>query len=281
MKQLKYVNSQGQEIDFRQFNTQVYQTNFHTYTWTYEGTAQRYGTTVDRFGKEALEYEMIVAARGMQADKESNLNDITEITEYDIVNQAQGKLWWGDYYLNCNIISASSAPSEDFFGVEKTLGIFAPFPFWIKEETHQFYPAGHSQSTATSAFLDYPYDFPYDYSPPQAGIEQWHVDHFAPSDFIMTIFGACENPRILINGWPYEVFDTLEAGEYIVIDSRNNPVPSVTKHRNNGTVANLWSKRAIERSTFEPIPGGNLTVNWNGSFGFDITLFLQRSEPAW
>ena len=97
MRQLKYVNSQGQTIDFRQFDTQIYQGNFHTYAWTYEGTAQRYGTTIDQFGKDVQEYEMIVAARGGQTAKENNLNTITEITEYDVVNNVQGKLWWGDY----------------------------------------------------------------------------------------------------------------------------------------------------------------------------------------
>lgn len=96
MKQLKYVNTQGQVIDFRQFNTQVYHAGFHAYTWTYEGTEQRFGSTIDRFGKSVLEYEMTVAVRG--ADKEDSLNEITEITEYDIVNNKQGRLWWGDYY---------------------------------------------------------------------------------------------------------------------------------------------------------------------------------------
>lgn len=280
MKRLKYINSQGQEIDFRKFETQIYQAALHSYTWTYEGTAQRYGSTVDRFGKDVLEYEMIVAARGSQSTKETNLNYITEVTERDVIDGVQGKLYWGDYYLSCNIISANTVPSEAFFGAEKTMGVFAPFPFWIKEETKQFFPAG-SGGGSTATFLDYPYDYSYDYTPPIAGVESWNINHYAASDFTMTIFGACENPRILINGWAYEVFDTLESGEYIIIDSRNNPVPSITKYRTNGTTANLFSKRGLEQSVFEPIPGGNLTVNWNGNFGFNITLFEQRSEPAW
>lgn len=280
MRQLKYINSQGQEIDFRKFETQIYQAAFHSYAWTYEGTVQRYGSTVDRFGKDVLEYEMIVAARGEQSTKEANLNYITEVTERDVIDNVQGKLYWGDYYLSCNIISANTVPSETFFGAEKTMGVFAPFPFWIKEETRQFFPAGSGRGS-TATFLDYPYDYSYDYTPPIAGVESWNVNHYAASDFTMTIFGACENPRVLINGWAYEVFDTLESGEYIIIDSRNNPVPSVTKYRTNGTTVSLWSKRGLEQSIFEPIPGGNLTINWNGTFGFNITLFEQRSEPAW
>ena len=281
MKQLKYINSQNQTIDFRAFETQIYQGAFHSYDWTYEGTAQRYGSTIDRFGKDVLEYEMVVAARGAQSEKETNLNYITEVTERDVVDGVQGRLYWGDYYLPCNIISANTAPSEAFSGAEKTLGILAPFPFWIKELNKQFFPAGSSQSQITAAFLDYPYDYAFDYSPPVSGVETWYVDHYAASEFTMTIFGPCENPRVLINDWAYEVYDTLESGEYLIVDSRNNPKPSVKKYRSNGTTANLWSKRGLEQSIFEPIPGGNLTVNWSGNFGFNITLYLQRSEPAW
>ena len=277
MKQLKYVNTQGQVIDFRQFNTQVYHAGFHAYTWTYEGTEQRFGSTIDRFGKSVLEYEMTVAVRG--ADKEDSLNEITEITEYDIVNNKQGRLWWGDYYLDCNIISATTAPSEVFFGAERTLGILAPYPFWIREMTRQFYPEGSGGDKGT--FLDYPFDYPFDYSAPVAGAEIWETGHYAPSEFQMTIFGPCENPRVLINNYPYEIYDTLESGEYLIIDSRANPMPTVTKYRTNGTTVNLFDNRAKAQTVFNPIPGGNLTVNWNATFGFNLTLYAERSEPAW
>lgn len=277
MRQLKYINSQNEEINFRNFNTQIYQGGFHSYNWTYEGVQQRFGTTINQFGKTALEYEMTVAVRG--ADKEDNLNDITRITEYDIVNNRQGRLWWGDYYLDCNIISATTAPSEVFFGAERTLGILSPYPFWIKEMKRQFYPEGSGGDEGK--FLDYPFDYPFDYSAAVEGIEQWDTGHYAASEFEMTIFGPCENPRILINNYPYEVYDTLETGEYLIIDSRANPVPKVTKYRVNGTTVSLFDDRAKEQSVFNPIPGGNLTVNWNASFGFNLTLYTERSEPAW
>ena len=53
------------------------------------------------------------------------------------------------------------------------------------------------------------------------------------------------------------------------------------KYRNNGVMVNLFDLRGKEFSVFEPIPGDVVTVTWNGSFGFDITLFEERSEPAW
>ena len=276
MRQLKYVNSKGDVIDFRNYDTQIFQGNFHTYEWSYEGTEQQYGSTVDRFIKDTLNYEMIVAARGGEKERETSLNYITEVTEYDIVNNVQGKLYWSDYYLSCNILSATVEPSENFYGAEKTMGIFAPYPFWIKELKKHFYPGNSSEEN--SAVLDYPYDYNYDYTPAEGGSELWVTDHYASSNFEMTIYGPCIDPKININGYPYEIFDTVEKGEYIVINSKNT---TVIKYRNNGTTADLWDYRAKEYSIFKKIPGETLSVNWSGSFGFDVVMYLERSEPKW
>ena len=94
----------------------------------------------------------------------------------------------------------------------------------------------------------------------------------------MIIFGPCIDPRITINGHVYQVFDTVEKGEYITINSINM---TIIKNRNNGTTANLWDYQAKEESVFSPIPGNVISVNWSGTFGFDLTLFEERSEPAW
>lgn len=278
MKQLKYINSRKQEIDFRQFNTQMFKANFHTYAWGIEGTAQRFGTTIERFTKSALEYEMTIAVKGGQATKENVLNTLTEITEYDVINNVQGKLYWGEYYLNCNIISASAEPSEVFFGAEKTMGIFAPHPFWIKEESRQFYPTSSGSADAETGGFDYPYDYPHDYSAGRGGNERWMVDHYAESEFIMTVYGPCVNPRVLVNGYPYEVFTTLEEGEYLTINSTEN---EVFKYLTGGQKVDLYDLRGKIHSVFQPMPSGNLIVNWSGDFGFDITIYLERSEPAW
>ena len=32
---------------------------------------------------------------------------------------------------------------------------------------------------------------------------------------------------------------------------------------------------------FKKIPNENNVVSWNTSFGFDVTLFQERSEPKW
>lgn len=94
----------------------------------------------------------------------------------------------------------------------------------------------------------------------------------------MTMYGPCVNPRVLINGYPYEVLTTLEAGEYLVIDSAEQ---TVVKHLNSGLTSNLYDARGYEYSIFEKIPPGMIRMNWPGDYGIDLVLHLKRREAAW
>lgn len=275
MKQLKYVNSQGKTIDFRNFDTQIFKANFHKYEWGRESTTQQFGEVVQKFTKEPLKFEMSIAARGGSLKNGEIFNDVTAIVEYDVVNNSPGKLWWGDYYIDCFINSSTTEPGESFFGAEKTMTILAPYPFWIREKTRAFPVV--TGSDASETYPNYPYTYPYDYAGSGASAT-WYIDHYAPSEFEMVIYGPCTDPRITIAGQSRQVFDTLERGEYIVVNSRNC---KITKYRTNGTTADLFDYRSKETSIFEKIPPGNLTISRSGNFGFDLTLFLERSEPAW
>ena len=55
----------------------------------------------------------------------------------------------------------------------------------------------------------------------------------------------------------------------------------VTKHLSNGTVRNIFAKREKKSSVFEKIPPGELLVSWSGDFGFDVTVYKERSVPKW
>ena len=272
---LEYIGSAG-TIDLTQFETAIYKANFHAYEWGYSGTEQALGVTVDQFTKQPLTYEMTVAVRGSESAKKEALNNILEITEQDVINMTPGKLYWNEHYLECYIIASETSPAEDFHGAERTMTIFAPYPFWIKEVSKEFYKVTVEEEEQD--YLDYPYDYDYDYQLQSAGQSRWNVDHYAASEFVMTLFGYCQNPRVLIGDYPYQIFDTCEDGEYITIDSRNR---TVTKTLNNGSTVNIFDLRAKDNSVFEKIPGGNLLVTWPGTFGITIKLFTERSEPKW
>ena len=124
------------------------------------------------------------------------------------------------------------------------------------------------------------YDYNYDYTMPYGGDVIWNVDHYAQCEFLMTVFGPCVDPRVVINGHPYQVYVTLDENEYLQIDSRPN-ANTVVKYAANGIQQDVYDMRAKQESVFEPITAGNVRVVWPGDFGFDLTLFCERSEPRW
>lgn len=110
------------------------------------------------------------------------------------------------------------------------------------------------------------------------GVTTWDIEHVTASDFEMILYGPCVNPYVIINGHTYTVYTDLEAGEYLVIDSR---AYTATKYLSNGTTQNMFNERGLADSIFEKIPSGLLRINWSGDFGFDLTLFLERREARW
>ena len=184
-----------------------------------------------------------------------------------------GRLTWGDWYINCYITASETTPDAGSW-TENSISIFCPRPFWVKEEKKSFFP---QEEPAAQEFLDYPYDYQYDYYLGAIGIQNWARSFPFDSNFKMVIYGPVTTPRILVNGYPYQINDTLEATEYVVIDSRNN---TVIKYMANETNISIFNLRNKEQSVFNKIPAGTLTLNWTGLFGFDLILFDERSEPV-
>lgn len=274
---VKYINSRNMEIDLLSFPTRVKDVNFHQYTWGYDGSDQQYGANITKFTKDPIQYEATVIFRGTVDRRKEKLNNFTETTEVDIINRTPGKLICGDYYIQAYAISSSTAPYDGADWTQKDVTFLCPYPFWIREEKRSFTPLKITGDTDDN-FLDYEYDYLYDYTAPTAGNAIWMVDHYAPCEFLMTIFGEASEPRIFVNGHPYQIYTTLMPNEYLQIDSRKN---TVMKFMANGTRQDLYDMRAKLQTVFEPITPGNIAVNWPGSFGFDLTLFCERSEPRW
>lgn len=258
------------------FRTRVKDVVFHSYAWEYDTVEKQYGVDITRFRKQPKQYEASIIFRGSVEKRKQNLNNFTELAEQDVVNKTPGKLICEEHYINAYVISSDTYPYEGADWTQKDAVFLCPYPFWIREETRSFLPIQESENP--DHFLDYEYDYLYDYSAPDGGSAIWKVDHYAPCEFLMTIFGPVADPRIVINGHPYQVYDTLLENEYMQIDSRKN---TVIKYMTNGTRQNLYDLRAKIDSVFEPIKPGNIAVNWPGSYGFDLTLYLERSEPRW
>ena len=270
---IKYVNSAGEFIDLNTPSLRLKDTNFHTYEWKYNSRAQTLGIDVDGFWKSEAIFPATICAFGSIAARKTSFNEFFEIVEYDVVHKTPGKLYYDEYYIDCFILSGTTVPGEYY--TQRTISIMAPKNTWKKIKRREFY-VGTNESSASG--LDYPYDYPYDYSSTRSGNAFWEIDNVSDSDFEMTIYGPCSDPVVYINGWPYQIFTELNVNEHIIVDSAKH---SVVKYLSNGISEDIFDLRGKTYSIFQKIPPGKLSIVWSGSFGFDITLFLERSEPKW
>lgn len=306
---IRYINSQGECAELSAFPTRIREASLHNYSWKYDGKSRRYGTKISRFTKDPAEYEITIAFTGSAKTQRENLNNFYEITERDVMSVQPGKLYFDEYYIECFVIKSTTEPTE-FSRSERTVNILAPYPFWIRETTYQYLPEEETGETDINSpvitgkdytgeplengatirefkfdFLrrsdkrvSYPlFDFTFDFIHTR-GRRILDNASFKESEFVMTIYGYVDTPNIIIAGHQYIVNATAFEGERIVIDSRNG---TVTKIGRLGERTNLYNSRDKVNSVFEKIPAGVQTISWSGGFGFDITLYDERSEPKW
>lgn len=154
---------------------------------------------------------------------------------------------------------------------------------WRKGHTVAF-----EQLTATSGdgeFLDLPYDLPYDLGVPSTrryvDVGEWGA---APLRFV--VYGPCVNPAVRIDGNWYRVDVTVPDGGYLVVDPLATP-RSVTLVAADGSTADAFAKARRGNGlgsgeyVFQPASPGVHEVEWDRSFGFDLTWYEEEGEPPW
>lgn len=271
-----YINHKNQKIDLGRAPFQIQIGDLFDFSNKYEGSNFK----ISRIYKDITTLQTTITIDAPnEKDFFDAVNTFFEITETDTAAGVQGILYIGEYYLRCNLISSNkSFWKEVFSGVENSVKLLVPYPYWCREVTKSFLKGNPVSSRTEEEFLLYPFGYPYQYSMPQdAGFLD--NDHYAPCDFQLIIYGPCENPSIRVNGHLYEVMATLYSGDYMVVDSRDN---TVFLQKSDGRKVNLFNWRNKDSDLFEKIPAGRSSVTWNtAAFGFDLTVFQERSEPKW
>lgn len=267
-----YINHLNEKILLDSENVILKYQELFNYSWD----ADTDNGKITSFTREMATYPITVTVTADSDEEFADiLNNFHSIVVKDIINHKSGRLYIGDQYLSCYI--SGDIKTDAFMGVPiqvKNLTVVTDHPFWIHEVSRSFQqiisgddPEGH---------LDYEYDFNYDYTMPYGSDLIWTVDHFAPCEFLLTVFGPVTDPMILINGHPYQVYTSLDENDYMQINSRNN---TIVKYRSDGVRQDIYDSRAKQQSVFDLIAPGNIRVVWPGSFGFDLKLYCERSEP--
>ena len=255
-----YKNSRGQTINFMKSPYRTVEADWFNANWEEESDGYEMKMSIDVFGD--------------RAEFKSNMESLYQIIAVDAEEDTYGRLYVNDTFLRCKIKTSEKSGWKGYVYSEIELTFEAPTLSWIREARKQF----SVRQEMTLDGLNFPFNFPFNFAPSQKGQVSWNIEHPTSSEFQMIVYGPCVNPRILINGYPYEVFTTLDAGDYMVIDSQSD---TVYKYLSNGTAQNLFHNRGLEHSIFEKIPSVLLNINWSGDFGFDLILYLERREAAW
>ena len=256
-----YKNSKGEILDLMKSPFRTVEADWFDSDWTESSEGHEKTVNIDVFGN--------------RTEFAQNMEYLYSVIAVDAEEGSYGQLYVNDTFLRCRIQSSKKENWKGYVYSEVELTFVAPELSWVTELSRQFFP---KSEVSGSSGLDFPYDHPFDFADEDLGVETWEIDHVRASEFQMIMYGPCTTPHVLINGHAYAVYTDLEAGEYLVIDSRSS---TIYKYLSNGTMENLFNERGLADSVFEPIPSGLLRINWSGEFGFDLTLFLERREARW
>lgn len=230
-----------------------------------------------------------ITATGMTSLGDA-VNRFDNAFEKDIIAGRAGRLYVGESYLNCYMVSTEKDRwINDLESISVELKAKTDYPYWITETLYQFRKKEEMlPGVAEVIGLDYTYDYEYEYmfgfSEGADGTLQYIVnDHYASSGFKIIVYGPCINPAIRVASHLYELQATLYEGEYAIIDcsTRYSQDRAIYKMQNDGTRVDLFNSRNKESDIWQKIPPGRNTVTWNGDFGFDIILFSERGTPTW
>ena len=269
---IKYIASSGNEYDLVSNGILHREANYHTWGWGVNGTQLQFGFRVANFSRDAAVYKTELVFYGGEAQRRDLIERLHDDFERDVRTEKPGRIIWGAYYIDCYILESSTGPTEYLTWTSNEISIYAPYPFWIQDLNVEL-PKGEVEA---SGFLEFPFDFAFDFTSPVMGQKNIQSTFPFESEFKMTIFGEAVNPRIVVNGYAYVLNMTIPEGSYVVIDSR---AKTIMMYGQTGQQTNVFDYRNKSDSVFQKMPAGNLNIAWDSSYGVDMTIYRERSEP--
>lgn len=273
LEQFIYRNHQNEEMKFGEQGVFVNENSLRDFDWEVVSDNNRISNLQKRITTKSIPLVIICDTEEEGIQKK---NQVFEILEKDTLTVQYGRIIIGDYYLKCYCTgSKKTMYLSDKRELHTTLTITTDCPDWIRETTTMFRDANHRQGGGKN--LDYKRDYPSDYTS-EFRNKTLINENFVESNFRMIIYGPVINPTIYIAGHKYAVNIEISDNEHLTIDSIDRKIV-LTKY--DGTLFNAFGDRDKQSYIFQKIPPGNCVVAWDSSFGFDVVLCEERSEPKW
>lgn len=283
LEKIKFVNHIQEEMSWGEYGIYVNSNDLHDYSWDFTSDNNK----ISSFNKGIVTKTIpIIICCSSETEGLMLKNKLLEITEKDVLALEHGRIVIGDYYLKCYVTGSKKSNyllNKNY--METSLTVATDRPHWVKETLTSFHKNGSvfsdgsesEENTSGKRNLDFQVDFPYDYMSEMKG-KTLNNTGFTGVNFRLVIYGAAINPEIFIGGHGYQVNCHIEENEYLTIDSI---AKTILLTKRDGTIENHFHQRSRDSYIFEKIPPGDNMVNWNKTFGFDVVLFEERSEPKW
>ena len=269
--EIVYTGTSGAEVRFRAAGPwHYYGTDLHDYEWEADTVNDR----AVSFRRKPREFSIKAVMDGGSAAERDRA---TDVFDYDVAAGEAGTLRVGASEMRC-WVTASSKDLWWFDGryMVAELTVRADEPVWTRETVLQF---RKEAGDASSADLEFPYDFPHDWKNDDVSstLMSPYSKDCAPR---ITVYGPAVNPYVIIGDNRYQVDATVPDSGLLVVDAREHTIVIKDAY---GRAENAFSAgvRSDGANVFAKVPTGNSAVSWSGSFGFDVALVEERSEPAW
>ena len=272
LEQLRYVNHLGETIEFGKKGIFANSNDLRNYEYAYDSSRNRAENF--RTGVVSKTIPVVISAESKKKCIDLK-NRLYEVCEKDIISEQKGKLYIGDYYLECYVFSSAKSNYLDVAtSMNLSLKVVTDGGRWMKEELHNY-------KHVPDKFIEgkgYEYCYEYDYNSISDNISKLEVDDFRNCDFVLSIHSGAVNPVIYVDNHYYSVRCVVGDGDKIVINSAEL---TITLVKADGTRENMFRYRDKQSDVFEKISPGNHRVMWNGSFDFDLSVIHERGEPKW
>lgn len=206
-------------------------------------------------------------------------DELFDVLAYNLANETPGKIYTGAWYCPAYIIGAAVDRwhiSEGALSCD--LEVLRCSKRWTRDLTSSYTRRDHG------AGLNFPFDFPFNFATKSSEGSTITNPSALPAPISLRIYGPAENPRVSIGGNAYMVDASVRNGGQLLIDGQNK---TITLYDEYGNAENAFGKRrGIQREgsgsyCFHRIEQGIHTVEWDGTFAFDVTVFETREERRW
>ena len=238
------------------------------------------------FERQRRSVKATMSFAGETSEARERAMRLFELCDLDALSQSPGRLWVGDWYLEC-YVSAGDCSYMWPHGVSYDVTLACDEMVWRRETVTEFMP--WSASTIVNDQLDYSYDYPHDYGMTASLGGTIDVPGTEPCDFRITVYGYAASPYVRIGGNVYQVNVTVPDGGLLTIDStrrKSMAGDAVVVRDMYGNATNAFPKRlrGYEGSgtyIFQRVSPGRNDVSWPQGFGFSLTLIERRGRLPW